>query len=317
MILMTLLASLEPIFLIKYFPWKIKNKFKMKLNNIINIGRSDLQNMGSISLRQALPTQSIANIDPFLLLHHYGPFRISDSHNPFDFGPHPHRGFEPITILIEGEQLHRDSLGNEGVVKSGGVQWITAARGIIHSETIPKSFQEKGGVLEGIQLWLNLPAEKKMIAPKYQHAEKEDFKVVSSEDGKVNIQIIAGMLEGINGFIATQSPVNAYTIDIEPDGYYEVAVPNSHQSMIYLIKGDVVINGDEDLKLNENQLIQFDQDGEGFSIKGNTKSKLLFLSGKPLDEPVASYGPYVMNNQTEILEAMRDYQMGKMGFLPA
>lgn len=289
----------------------------MKLNSIKNVGRSDLQNMGSISIRQALPTRLIDNIDPFILLHHYGPFEISESQNPFDFGPHPHRGFVPITILIEGEQLHRDSLGNESIVKSGGVQWTTAARGIIHSETVPKSFQEKGGILEGIQLWLNLPAEKKMITPTYQHAEKEDFQVVTSKDGKVNIDVIAGSLEDKEGRITTQSPVNAFLLDVEPDGYYELEVPNAHQSMLYLIKGHVTVNDTTDLKLDENQLIQFGNDGNGFSIKGNGKSKLLFLSGKPLNEPIAAYGPYVMNNQTEILEAMRDYQMGKMGFLPA
>ena len=288
----------------------------MKLNTINRLGRSDFVNMGPIQLRQPIPTQHIDFIDPFILLHHYGPYEISERNNPFDLGPHPHRGFEPITFLVEGEQLHRDSLGNESVVKAGDVQWTTAGRGIIHAEAPTKEFVQKGGTLEGIQLWLNLPVEKKMMAANYQHIKNEDFRVVSSKDNKVNIQIIAGELEGVYGRIKTQTPVNAFMITVEAGGSYTIKVPNSHQSTVYLLKGDVLINDSETLKLNENQLIQFNQDGEGFSIKGKGRSKLLFISGEPLYEKVTTYGPYVMNTQTEIMEAMRDYQMGKMGFLP-
>lgn len=289
----------------------------MKFNTIKLIGRSDLVNMGPIKLRQPLPTQEIDMVDPFILLHHYGPYEISETNNPFDLGPHPHRGFEPITFLIQGEQLHRDSLGNESVVKAGDVQWTTAGRGIIHAEGPSKDFVKKGGTLEGIQLWLNLPAEKKMISASYQHAKNEDFKVVSSEDGKVNIQVIAGSLQGQNGMIATQTAVNAFMIDIESGGSFELKIDKGHQSILYLLKGNVTVNDTDSLELNKEQFIQFNQDGEGISLKGNEASKLLFLSGEPINEEVSSYGPYVMNTQTEILEAMRDYQMGKMGFLPA
>ncbi|WP_298553922.1 pirin family protein [uncultured Algibacter sp.] len=288
----------------------------MKLNTIKRVGRSDFVNMGPIQLRQPIPTRTIDNIDPFILLHHYGPYEISEQNNPFDLGPHPHRGFEPITFLIQGEQLHRDSLGNESVVKAGDVQWTTAGRGIIHAEAPTKSFVQKGGTLEGIQLWLNLPAEKKMMEANYQHIANDDFNVVSSEDDKVKIQIIAGELDSINGRIQTQTAVNAFMIDITKESKYDIKVPSLHQSTIYLLKGDVLINDSESLKINENQLIEFNQDGDGFSIIGNEDSKLLFLSGEPINEPVTTYGPYVMNTQTEIMEAMRDYQMGKMGFLP-
>ncbi|MFD2725902.1 pirin family protein [Hyunsoonleella rubra] len=279
------------------------------------VGRSDFVNMGPIRLRQPIPTQDIDNIDPFILLHHYGPYEINANSNPFDLGPHPHRGFEPVTFLVQGEQLHRDSLGNESIVKAGDVQWTTAGRGIVHAEGPTKAFVDKGGTIEGIQLWLNLPAEKKMIEANYQHVKNEDFRVVRSDDGKVDVQIIAGELDGVYGRIQTQTSVNAFIIDVEADGNFEVNVPNSHQSLLYLLKGDVTVNNSETLKLNENQLIQFNQDGEGFSIQGNADSKLLFLSGEPFNEPISTYGPYVMNTQTEVLEAMRDYQMGKMGFL--
>jgi redox-sensitive bicupin YhaK (pirin superfamily) len=288
----------------------------MKLNTIKTIGRSDFVNMGPIQLRQPIPTRTIGNIDPFILLHHYGPYEISEQNNPFDLGPHPHRGFEPITFLIQGEQLHRDSLGNESVVNAGDVQWTTAGRGIIHAEAPTKSFVQNGGILEGIQLWLNLPAEKKMMEANYQHVANADFRVVSSNDGKVNIQIIAGELHGVYGRIKTQTAVNAFMIDVEDGGCFDIKVPKTHQSTLYLLKGDVLVNATESLKLNENQLIEFNKDGEGFSIKGNAaNSKVLLLSGVPINEPVTTYGPYVMNTQTEIMEAMRDYQMGKMGFL--
>ncbi|MEP5338685.1 MAG: pirin family protein [Algibacter sp.] len=284
-------------------------------STIKRVGQSHFVNMGPIELRQPIPTQHIDNIDPFVLLHHYGPFEISEESNPFDLGPHPHRGFEPITFLIEGEQLHRDSLGNESLVTSGDVQWTTAGRGIIHAEGPSKDFVNRGGTLEGIQLWLNLPAEKKMMPANYQHAKNDDFNVITSEDGNVNIQIVAGSLEGEYGKISTQTSVNAYMIKTNKTGEYNVQLDKSHQSFIYLIKGEVEIN-DSVLEIDKNQLVEFNQDGDHFSIKANKDSQLLFLSGAPLNEVVTSYGPYVMNTQTEIMEAMRDYQQGRMGFLP-
>jgi len=289
----------------------------MKLNTVKTVGRSDLVNMGPIRLRQPIPTQTIENIDPFVLLHHYGPYEINRQNNPFDLGPHPHRGFEPITFLIQGEQLHRDSLGNESIVKSGDVQWTTSGRGIIHSEGPTKEFVENGGTLEGIQLWLNLPAEKKMMQPKYQHVSADDFEVVYSEDNKVTVQLIAGNLNGKEGRITTQTPVNTFMIDMEKRGELLLPLELTHQSMIYLLKGEVNVNDEVNLQKDENQLIEFNQDGEGIKITSVTNSKLLFLSGEALNEKVVNYGPYVMNSQTEILEAMRDYQQGKMGFLPA
>lgn len=288
----------------------------MKLNTINRVGRSDMVNMGPIRLRQPLPTGEIEMVDPFILLHHYGPYEITEKSNPFDLGPHPHRGFEPITFLVQGEQLHRDSLGNESVVKAGDVQWTTAGRGIIHAEGPTKDFVKKGGTIEGIQLWLNLPAEKKMMEANYQHAKHEDFRVVTSEDGKVDTRIITGNLNGTFGRIASQTAVNAFMIEANEGGEQTISFPDSHQGMLYLLKGNVKVNGSEVLELNQNQFIQFNQDGTGVSIEAGTSSLLLFLSGEPINEPVSTYGPYVMNTQSEIMEAMRDYQMGKMGFLP-
>lgn len=287
----------------------------MKLNSIKHIGKSEMVNMGPIELRQPIPTQQIEMVDPFILLHHYGPYKIDERNNPFDLGPHPHRGFEPITFLIQGEQLHRDSLGNESLVKAGDVQWTTAGRGVIHAEGPSKEFVKKGGVLEGIQLWLNLPADKKMMAANYQHARNNSFEVFTSEDGQAKAQVIAGKLNGLQGKISTQTPVNAFMIDVKEDGVLELPIENTHQSLLYLLDGNVTVNNNSILELDKNQLLEFHQDGEGMLLKANSTSKLLFLSGEPIKEKVASWGPYVMNTQTEIMEALRDYQQGKMGFL--
>jgi redox-sensitive bicupin YhaK (pirin superfamily) len=289
----------------------------MKLNTIKEVGRSDFVMMGPIQLRQPLPTQHIEKVDPFILLHHYGPYTISEDNNPFDLGPHPHRGFEPVTFLIQGEQLHRDSLGNESIVREGDVQWTTAGRGVVHAEGPTKEFVRKGGTLEGIQLWLNLPASKKMIPANYQHIKKEDFPLIVSEDKRVNILVIAGVLGSSSGKINTQTPVNVLMIDIEAEGVYDLELAKNHNSLLYLIDGEVLINDAKVLKKDEDQMLTFNNDGEGISIKGSEKSKMLFLSGTPINEKVTSWGPYVMNTQTEIMEAMRDYQQGKMGFLPA
>lgn len=287
----------------------------MKTNTIKRVGSSHFVNMGPIRLRQPLPTQGIKMIDPFILLHHYGPYTITAESNPFDLGPHPHRGFEPITFLIQGEQLHRDSLGNESIVKAGDVQWTTAGRGIIHAEGPTKEFVEKGGVIEGIQLWLNLPAEKKMIQPNYQHVSHDDFRGVMSIDGKIETKVVAGEFDDTYGKIVTQTPANAFLIQAKSGGIESIKFPSSHKGMLYLLKGKTLINGKTTLELDKDQLIQFNQDGEGFTAKAIDDSLLLFLSGEPFNEEVATYGPYVMNTQTELLEAMRDYQMGKMGFL--
>jgi hypothetical protein len=287
----------------------------MKLNSVKKLGKSELVQMGPIELRQPIPSQQIAHVDPFLLFHHYGPYDISEANNPFDLGPHPHRGFEPITFLIQGEQLHRDSLGNSSVVKAGDVQWTTAGRGIIHSEVPSKEFVSKGGMLEGIQLWLNLPATKKMIPAKYQHVQKQAFQMVTSEDGKVTVQIIAGAMNGVCGKIQTETPVHAFMLQTTKAGAMHIPIASNHQALLYLLHGEVSINKNTLLKEGANQCVQFNQDGEGFHLHAQEESMLLFLSGTPLDEPIVSWGPYVMNTQSEIMEALQDYQSGKMGYL--
>ncbi|MFY0629291.1 MAG: pirin family protein [Flavobacteriaceae bacterium] len=286
-----------------------------KLKSIENLVGSPLVNMGPIKLRQPIPADGIEQVDPFLLLHHYGPYAISEFNNPFDLGPHPHRGFEPITLLFKGEQLHRDSLGNEMVVKAGDVQWTTAGRGVIHAEGPTKEFVQKGGELEGIQLWLNLAAKDKMIPPAYQHVKSEDIPVLQNEDETMKLKVVAGEQKGFKGLIKTQSPVNVFTVEATPKGVMNVEIPKTHKSLIYLLDGEVIVNGEHNLKKGAVQMATFQQDGDAIQFEAVTDSNLLILSGEPINEKVTSWGPYVMNTQTEIMEALRDYQQGKMGYL--
>lgn len=282
---------------------------------ITKVSNSPMVNMGPIRLRQPIPNNGIENVDPFLLLHHYGPYAISAFNNPFDLGPHPHRGFEPITLLFKGEQFHRDSLGNEMVVKAGDVQWTTAGRGIVHAEAPTKEFVEKSGDLEGIQLWLNLPAAKKMMTPNYQHIKSEVMPVIENEDQSIAVKLVAGNQGGKTGAAITQTDINIFMIQTQGEGTMTLSVAENHNGALYLLEGEVLVNDAEILKFNENQMVIFGQKGTEIKFESKKQSNLIFISGAPFNEPIAQYGPYVMNTQTEILEAMRDYQMGKMGYL--
>jgi redox-sensitive bicupin YhaK (pirin superfamily) len=287
----------------------------MRNRTIIGKSKSNYVNMGPIRLRQPLPSFAINNVDPFILLHHYGPYEINKNSNPFDLGPHPHRGFEPITFLVQGEQLHRDSLGNESVVKAGDVQWTTAGKGIIHAEGPTKEFVAEGGNLEGIQLWLNLPASHKMMEPNYQHIKNEDFSVALSVDKKTELKIITGNYKGIQGKIETQTEVNTFWGNSLEGGLDFIEIPENHDALIYLIKGSVFVNEVEHLREEGDRMFVLNKDGEGINIKTTSKSEFLVLSGEAINEKIVSHGPFVMNNQHEIQEAMNDYHNGKMGYL--
>lgn len=283
--------------------------------SIQHLGESPLVNMGPIRLRQPIPTAAIENVNPFILLHHYGPYAISEFNNPFDLGPHPHRGFEPITLLFQGEQLHRDSLGNESLVKAGDVQWTTAGRGIIHAEGPTKEFVKKGGTIEGIQLWLNLPAKYKMIPANYQHVKSDEMPIIEDASKNINLKIVAGEQDGKFGMIKTQTSVNVFMIEATDKGELEIEIPETHESLVYLLDGEVQVNDESLLTKGSFQMAVFNTDGNTIKISTTKESKLIVISGEPIHEKVTQYGPYVMNTQTEILEAMRDYQQGRMGYL--
>ncbi|AXG71867.1 quercetin 2,3-dioxygenase [Kordia sp. SMS9] len=281
------------------------------LRSIAYKGKSDYVNMGGNLIRQPLPTQEIDQVDPFLLLHHYK-YDVGPYSPGLSLSPHPHRGFEPVTFLFQGEQLHRDSLGNEGNLQAGDVQWMTAGSGIIHDEGPTKDFV---GTMEGIQLWVNLPKEFKMTTPKYQDVKADNMPIIPVENGKGSIKVVAGILNGQKGPTSTFTEINAFLVNLESDGKTTLPIPTHHEVLVYLLDGETRVNDAQTLKSDKIQFVTFHKDGEAIALEANQNSRLLILSGEPIEEEVSSWGPYVMNTQTEIMEALRDYQQGKMGHL--
>lgn len=286
----------------------------MKNRSVSRLLYAHMVDMGGIPVRQPLPTQQVDQVDPFLLLHHanlQAPRHIEPRHA--GIGPHPHRGFSPVTFIFKGGVHHRDSRGNDSVIYEGGAQWMNAGRGIIHSERPPADIHERGGRQELIQLWINTPAAHKMDQPMYFPVAAEEVPEILSHDKLVTIRLFAGELMDKKGPAPSQTEVIAATMLIEPHGTVEIPLPREHNVMLYLLDGEVNIG--EYGRTEGLNLVVFNQDGEGISIEGLQPTRALLLSGKPLNEKVVSYGPFVMNTQTQILEAMRDYQMGKMGVL--
>ena len=269
--------------------------------------------MGPIMLKQPLPIQGYDQFSPFLLLHHLGPRVIKPGTNGgIDIGAHPHRGFEPISFVFSGEIHHKDSRGNDSVIGEGGVQWMTAGSGIVHSEGLSKDFIEKGGDYEMIQLWVNLPKELKMTQPNYQGFDRNEIPFYQSEDGKSRVNVVSGKYQSLKGPINSLTNITAYTIELKKGGAADFSVPVNRNVLIYQLKGLSNVNGKQ---IADHEMVLFNNNAENIGLSAEEDAVLLFLSGVPIEEPTVSWGPYVMNTQTEIMEAMRDYQMGKMGML--
>lgn len=275
---------------------------------------ADVIDMGGIPVRQALPTARIEQVDPFLLLHHHIS-QIEPGSNPRDtgVGPHPHRGFSPVTFIFQGNIHHRDSRGNNSVVKAGGVQWMDAGMGIIHSERTNSELANEGGTLEIIQIWINTPGQNKMDPPRYIAAQKSDFPMLKAHSGQGYSQLVSGSQENLNGIIPTRNKMLSIMSYFKAGDKHQFEVPSNYHTILYVLDGAIKIEGFG--LVEEYHLVVFEPEHEYFSLDVLEDSRLLILSAPPIGEPLATHGPFVMNNQTQILEAMRDYQMGKMGIL--
>jgi redox-sensitive bicupin YhaK (pirin superfamily) len=286
----------------------------MKTRTVSHLLYAEKYDMGGMPIRQPFPTNTIENIDPFLLLHHADikvPMHVDPDHA--GVGPHPHRGFSPVTFIFKGGVHHRDSRGNDSVIYAGGAQWMNAGMGVIHSERPPKNIHELGGRQEIIQLWINTSADHKMDQPLYFPLSAEEAPKVISGNGKVTSRIFSGEMLGKKGPIPSHTEVNAATIELKEGGSISIPLPVNHNALIYLLDGKFNVEG---YGLAEGlHAVLFKNDGDGIAFEALEDTRVLVLSGKPLNEKVAKHGPFVMNNQTQILEAMRDYQMGKMGVL--
>lgn len=282
------------------------------MRSVKNVLPSVNVQMGSHTIGQPLPTNTIHQFDPFLLLHHFGPYKLGPDKAPFHVGAHPHRGFEPVTFVYKGEVEHKDSLGNHETVEAGGVQWLTAARGIVHSEGATEQSIINEEEVEIIQLWINLPANKKMSNPNYQPFKKEDIPVYTVEDNLGEVQIISGEFQGYKGPVNSLTGITALNVQLNTGGKLVLEMPSEEQLLIYQLSGKTSMNGIEVLA---KELVAFKMDGTKVQLEADEDSRYLVLSGLPIEEEVVSWGPYVMNSQTEVLEALRDFQMGKMGML--
>lgn len=255
------------------------------------------------------------HVSPFLLLDHAGPMEFAPAVQPRGVGEHPHRGFETVTIVYAGEVEHKDSTGAGGRIGPGDVQWMTAGSGIVHEEFHSQDFTRAGGTLEMVQLWVNLPARDKMTDPSYQTLLNADIPALDLPDGAGRLRVIAGEFEGRQGPARTYTPMNVWDLRLNPDGSARLDLPDGWNSLLVVLRGTVEVNGAEIAR--EGQLLVLGTEGDGVLIESNNEASVLVLSGEPIDEPLVGHGPFVMNSEAEIREAIRDYSQGRFGRIPA
>lgn len=286
----------------------------MKSRTVKALLFADEYAMGKLRVKQPFPSASVEYPDPFLLLHH-AKVNINPEKNlkHEGVGPHPHRGFSPVTFIFEGGVHHQDSRGNNSIIYKGGVQWMNAGMGIIHSERPPANIHEIGGKQEIIQMWVNTPASSKMNQPEYHPLRAEDTPTWTNPNGKSTVHVVSGSLLGLKGPIPTPLDINSATIELREGETIEIPFKESHEAFIYLLDGEINVDGYGPVYAEH--AVLFNKDGDLIKLKGKVNTRFLFMSGEPIDEPMASHGPFVMNTESQLMIAMRDYQMGKMGVL--
>ena len=254
-----------------------------------------------------------APFTPFLLLDYGGPAQFEPAEKPRGVGPHPHRGFETVTIVYQGEVEHRDSAGHGGRIGPGDVQWMTAASGIVHSEMHGDAFTRTGGMLEMVQLWVNLPARAKMGKPGYQDLTAAAIPTVALANGAGSVRVIAGSCLGARGRARTHTPIELWDVTLRGEQAAEFALPAGHTAMLLVQRGALRV-GDE--RVAQHELALLTRDGDRVALRADgADARVLLLAGAPIDEPVAAYGPFVMNTEAELRQAFADYHAGRMGSL--
>jgi redox-sensitive bicupin YhaK (pirin superfamily) len=282
----------------------------MMMRSIIKIEQAVSAPIGDLVTYRALPTNSIEHIDPFIFLNHHGYQVYQKNNNGLPFGPHPHRGFETVTFILHGDLTHKDSGGSESIIKAGGFQWMTAGKGLIHSEVSSEEFMKNGGDLEILQLWVNLPAKFKMADPKYIGLQKEAIPKIELDNGKVTIDAVSGSWEGTRGAFSPLVDIQLATLHFKKGGIYRTSIPAERNIFFYVAKGNLKVNG-QDVVMH--QLIEFKNEGDKIIIEAAEESTILFGHAIPFNEPIVAYGPFVMNTEEEIRQAYHDYRNGKFG----
>ena len=265
-------------------------------------------------VRNLFPSNDLdREVSPFLMLDYAGPQYFSPTDHPRGVGEHPHRGFETVTIVYEGVLAHRDSAGHAGVIGPGDVQWMTAASGVVHEEFHEKEFAKKGGTLHAIQLWVNLPRASKMSVPTYQTILNADIPAIELDGGAGRLRVVAGSYLGHKGPARTFTPVELYDLQLKAGRQAQLSLPEGHNTSVFVLQGRATVNGSHEA--GEAELIVCKRNGSRVTIDAEEESRILIMSGEPIEEPIARYGPFVMNTKTELVEAIQDYQSGKMGHL--
>ena len=283
---------------------------------LVRVYRAGSQHMvgDGFPVRNMIPGAGVdEQLSPFLLLDYLGPEQFPPTTRQLGVGEHPHRGFETVTIMYHGKVAHRDSTGSGGVIGPGDVQWMTAASGIVHEELHEKEFAKQGGLLEGIQLWVNLPKAFKMSPPRYQTLVSDEIPAVDLGEGAGRLRVIAGEFRGIKGPAKTFSPVHLYDLRLNAGHRTELTLPEGFNSSLFVLHGQVVVNGAQ--AVQEVEIALFGPRGERVLLEAQQDATVLVLSGEPIAEPIARYGPFVMNTKAELMQAVQDYQAGKMGHL--
>jgi redox-sensitive bicupin YhaK (pirin superfamily) len=258
--------------------------------------------------RRPVPGPGLDQVDPFLFLNHHGPQAYPPGNRGLPFGPHPHRGFETVTFILDGSLAHRDSAGHESVIHAGGVQWMTAGRGLVHAELSPEEFRRDGGPLEILQLWVNLPGALKMSAPRYTGLQRGDIPAVASEDGRAVLRLAAGAWRGAEGPVRSLTGVFLGTLEMAAGARAAFDGLAGRSVFLYVVRGAVSIEGAE---VPAHRLAALSDDGDALRIDAAADGTVVLIGhAAPLGEPVVSHGPFVMNTREEILEAIRDYQAG-------
>lgn len=278
------------------------------MRTIKRIHKAEYRPIADLATYSPMPTRSLEQIDPFIFLNHHGFQKYSPNNQGLPFGPHPHRGMETVTFIIEGDIVHQDSSGHESVIGPGGVQYMTAGSGLIHAEVSSSEFKKNGGDLEILQLWLNLPADKKMISPKYKGLQKEEIPTLEF-DG-VKVQQLFGEWNGTAGAFEENFPITMSTIYLEKGGKFEKSIPKDENIFFYIVRGALTVNGEN---VSFRNLVEFENQTGAISVEATEDAILILGHALPFNEPVVAQGPFVMNTQEQIREAYADYQSGKFG----
>lgn len=282
------------------------------MKTIKHVHKAIREAIGDLITYRAMPLPDLPMnlLDPFILLNHHGYQEYPPGNNGLPFGPHPHRGFETVTFILEGDLVHKDTSGAESKIPRGGIQWMTAGRGLVHAELSSEDFRRQGGAIELLQLWVNLPARNKMADPAYYGALPEELPHLETDDSRVHIQVISGNWEGVSGYVQPLTDIHLARVDFKAGGRHTFSIPNGQTVLLYVVRGHLRINGES---CSLHSLVEFNTDGTIIEMKAAEESIIIFGYATPFHEPFFAYGPFVMNSQEEIREAYKDYHDGKMG----